>query len=82
MANLAPSQQPSAPPSAADERPRLNLSLSPELDRLLASVADLAGTTKTSIAAQLITQGLPELLERAQGLRKAARDIEQQARRK
>jgi len=61
--------------SKSDDRNRLNLTLSQELDTTLEHVARVLGVPKTALATQALVQALPGWLEQARTLRQSAREF-------
>ena len=59
----------------ADERNRLNLTLSQELDTTLDHVARILGIPKTALATQALVQSLPGWLEQARTIRQSSREL-------
>lgn len=59
------------------EKTRLSLELSSTVYQLLEHVSDVTGTPKTQLVQQALLEALPEMLARADGLSKRARELSQ-----
>ena len=69
--NLSMSQ-PNSP-----ERQRIAFDVSPAVSALLDHISDVTGSTKSGMAASALLDALPELLARADGLKKRYSDLSQ-----
>lgn len=64
------------PQSSADSaRVRLQVELTPVLVSLLDHVATITGATRAGIAVQALTEILPQLVERADAMKKRAGEV-------
>lgn len=71
-------KQPSASASEP-QRHRLQLDLTPSMALLLDHVCSVTGASRASVALSALTDSLPGLLERADGLRKRAAELDRAA---
>ena len=62
-------------PAAAPARPRVSVDLSPHLMLLLGHVAEAFGQTRADVLSALLVDHLPELLDRADVLRRRSREL-------
>lgn len=63
------------------EKSRLSLELSPTVSQLLEHVSEITGTPKTQLVQAALVEALPELLARADGLKKRHQEFNQAKRR-
>lgn len=66
------------PPSV--ERSRISVELSPVVSSHLDHISDVTGQTKAAIVAGALLDALPELLARADGLKKRHQELSPQSR--
>lgn len=59
------------------EKSRLSLELSPVVAQLLDHVSEVTGTPKTQLVQAALLESLPDMLARADGLGKRARELSQ-----
>lgn len=64
-------------PSSLPARPRLSVELSPSVSLLLDHVADVTGESKAGIVSAALLAALPEILARADGLKKRVGELTQ-----
>lgn len=64
---------PTSPPSA--ERSRLSVELSPVVSSHLDHISEITGQTKAAIVAGALLDALPDLLARADGLKKRHQEL-------
>ena len=62
-----------------DNRDRLTLTLSPAVATILDDLANVLGNNKTAIVIEALNLALPQLIERADLVRKRARELQQAA---
>lgn len=61
--------------AVATPRPRLSIELSAVVSSHLDHISDITGETKASIVSGALLEALPELLARADGLKKRANEL-------
>lgn len=66
------------PPSMSPERNRISLDVSDVVLSHLDHIASITGQTKSSIVAACLVESLPDLLARADGLKKRYVELNQQ----